>query len=544
MINTELQHEIITHHCDSEGRKILLKIKIAYDIFNILNIYAPNNINEKKQFFNSLYQWTENYISENYYTVIVGDFNCTLMPEDGSSGKTDICSKSLLNSLNQFNVIDIWRHKNPNKAEYSWESNTRDISSSRIDYTFLTKNLSFHTKKCCIRSAPISDHKSVIVNIKCLDNKRGPSYWKFNVSYLKDKKFCDNIEELFDSILALSENNKLLKTIAWDLFKIKDFSIKYGQNKSKLTKNEICKIEHEIQALDMAIGKNRSLIFQNKREELKHCWCNLICKSAEGAQIQAQAKYVEQGEKSTNYFLSLEKQRQICNRIAKIKTQNTETTDPNCILQECVSFYRSLYTSTHPDEENLNTYLKSCILPKSLDKEQKEFCDEPISLQECSHVVFKCMKSNKSPGLDGILFWPKIGQFLLEVYNDIFHNGELTNSQRKAVITLIFKNGDREQLKSYRPISLTNADYKILAFVLAQSLQKIMPSIIDTDQSGYIKNRFIGHNIRLIQDIIHISKNLNKPGVLMFLDFKKAVDSLEWSFLHRVIEKFNFGQNF
>ena len=289
MINTELQHEIITYHCDNEGRKILLKIKIANDIFNILNIYAPNHINEKKQFFNSLYQWTENYISENYYTVIVGDFNCTLMPEDRSSGKTDICSKSLLNSLNQFNVIDIWRHKNPNEAEYSWESNTRDISSSRIDYIFLTKNLSFRTEKCCIRSAPISDHKSVIVNIKCLDNKRGPTYWKFNVSYLKDKKFCDNIEELFDSILALLENNKLLKTIAWDLFKIKvkEFSIKYGQNKSKLTKYEICKIEHEIQALDMAIGKNKSLIFQNKREELKHCWYNLICKSAEGTQIRA-----------------------------------------------------------------------------------------------------------------------------------------------------------------------------------------------------------------------------------------------------------------
>ena len=54
------------------------------------------------------------------------------------------------------------------------------------------------------------------------------------------------------------------------MFKIKEFSIKYRQNKSKLTKNEICKIEHEIQALDMAISKSKSLIFQNKREELKH----------------------------------------------------------------------------------------------------------------------------------------------------------------------------------------------------------------------------------------------------------------------------------
>ena len=108
----------------------IFKIKIANDIFYILNIYAPNSINEKKQFVNSLYQWTENYISENYYTVKAGDFNCTLMPEDRSSGKADICSKSILNSLNQFNVIDIWRHKNPNKAEYSWESNKTYISSS------------------------------------------------------------------------------------------------------------------------------------------------------------------------------------------------------------------------------------------------------------------------------------------------------------------------------------------------------------------------------------------------------------------------------
>ena len=78
-----------------------------------------------------------------------------------------------------------------------------------------------------------------------------------------------------------------------------------------------------------------------------------------------------------------------------------------------------------------------------------------------------------------------------------------------------------------------------------------MPNIIDTDQSGYIKNRFIGHNIRVIQDIIHISKILNKPGVFMFLDFKEAFDSLECSFLPRVIKKIQFwaklstmGKNF
>ena len=84
----------------------------------------------------------------------------------------------------------------------------------------------------------------------------------------------------------------------------------------------------------------------------------------------------------------------------------------------------------------------------------------------------------------------------------------------------------------------------ILAFALAQRVQNVMSNVISFDQTGYIKKRFIGCNIRLLQDIIDYTDKYNKEGALLFLDFKKAFDSLEWSFLHKVIEKFNFGPNF
>ena len=71
-----------------------------------------------------------------------------------------------------------------------------------------------------------------------------------------------------------------------------------------------------------------------------------------------------------------------------------------------------------------------------------------------------------------------------------------------------------------------------------------MPNVINFDQSGYIKNIFIGCNIRLIQDLINFTDKYNREGALLFIDFKKAFDSLEWKFLHKVIEKFNFGPNF
>ncbi len=63
------------------------------------------------------------------------------------------------------------------------------------------------------------------------------------------------------------------------------------------------------------------------------------------------------------------------------------------------------------------------------------------------------------------------------------------------------KTKNRWFLKNWRPISLLNTDYKILTKILANRLKKVLPSIINTDQSGYLERRLIGQNIRLLEDI-------------------------------------------
>ena len=84
------------------------------------------------------------------------------------------------------------------------------------------------------------------------------------------------------------------------------------------------------------------------------------------------------------------------------------------------------------------------------------------------------MKSNKSPGLDGITtefyktFWPILGNLLVQVFNESHEFETLSESQRKAVMSLIFKKDDDEDISNYRPINLTNVDYRILAFTQAQ----------------------------------------------------------------------------
>ena len=81
----------------------------------------------------------------------------------------------------------------------------------------------------------------------------------------------------------------------------------------------------------------------------------------------------------------------------------------------------------------------------------------------------------------------------------------------------------------YNSISLTNTDYKIIAFIFAPRLQKIIYKQIGQEQTAYVKGRYIGINARFIMDIFNYCENNKKEGVLLFWDFEKAFDSVEWT---------------
>ena len=90
---------------------------------------------------------------------------------------------------------------------------------------------------------------------------------------------------------------------------------------------------------------------------------------------------------------------------------------------------------------------------------------------------------------------------------------------------------------------MLNCDYKIAAKAIANRLKKVIPKLVNSDQTGFIKGRFIGENIRLINGVINFAAAKNIPGLLLFLDFEKAFDSLNWSFIQRTFKHFNFGSS-
>ena len=158
------------------------------------------------------------------------------------------------------------------------------------------------------------------------------------------------------------------------------------------------------------------------------------------------------------------------------------------------------------------------------------------------------MNNNKSPGSDGItaeffkIFWNDLKSHYVKSLNYSFENGSLTTLQKQGIISLLPKKDyDLCSLNIWRPLTLLNTDYKIVTKAVANRIKKFLPKIIDCSQTGFIKGRYIGENIRLIQETIEMLEKENMPGLLFFADFEKAFDSISHKYIIKSLESFNFG---
>lgn len=108
----------------------------------------------------------------------------------------------------------------------------------------------------------------------------------------------------------------------------------------------------------------------------------------------------------------------------------------------------------------------------------------------------------------------------------------------QGLLTLIPKpKKDPLLIDSCRPICLLNNDYKILARIFAIRMKSVLDHIIDETQSGFMRHRHIANNIRLVLDLIDYADLCNDNRLILFLDFRKAFDSIEHDFMFQALKK-------
>ena len=186
-------------------------------------------------------------------------------------------------------------------------------------------------------------------------------------------------------------------------------------------------------------------------------------------------------------------------------------------------------------------------IPKLTDNEAR-ICDGKLTVDECYRSL-QLFESNKSPGNGGLTvefyrgFWNILGNLMVDSLNYSYDYGELSNSQKEAIITLIEKKDkDKRDLSHWRPISLINVDVKIGSKAIAKRLEKVLPNIIHYNQCAYVKGRTIA--VRTIEDVMEFSQRYNLEGRMICIDFKKAFDTVGGDFLFRTLTSFGFGPSF
>ena len=121
-----------------------------------------------------------------------------------------------------------------------------------------------------------------------------------------------------------------------------------------------------------------------------------MIEKAKGAQIRSKATWWEEGEKSSSYFLRLEKRRQSNNTIKQLKSESGELLDTDAEVIRCASqFYESLYKSNAHDTIGIRKYVAETDTPNILSVHEKFECEGKVTMNECNKVIEK-LKLNKS----------------------------------------------------------------------------------------------------------------------------------------------------
>ena len=374
---------------------------------------------------------------------------------------------------------------------------------------------------------------------------------------MKDDNYTEQIRNIYPEF---REKYRYIqdKRMFWELLKmeIRCMTISYAKRKAKETNERELVIKDTLDRLDHIICNNADLTninqelkqYENLKKELQELYEN----KGEAAKFRSKCQWVEKGEKPTKYFFNLEKRNYSRKVISELEDEDGETiNNEEQILLEVENYYKNLYSSkVDVTEEQLNRYIdvEHLEIPH-LSHEVSEKADGLLTFEECKKSL-DTFSPGKSPGEDGftVEFYPAvfdlIGNDLVESLNAAYENGQLSISQRRGVITLIPKEESSPlKLQNWRPITLLNVDHKIASKAITKRIEQMLPSLIHPDQTGFVKGRYIGENIRLISDVVEQTKKLNCPGILLSLDFQKAFDTLEWSCIHNVLKIYNFGDS-
>ena len=519
----------------------VMAIDIVFDsnTITVINVYAPNTYTDRKQFFQLLSK-----IPFKNPTIFLGDFNQITNPSWDHFPVTkehDLAWDDFINLQLTFSLVDLVKPESfdiRNMTRIGYRNN-RLFTASRIDLILISSEIQYLATQPTLIDTHISDHKLLQTSLKSAKVENVPKWSKLMPFSAKDPRLSSKFKKL---CIAIQEKPDIME--AWEKFKVSiiKMSAHYNSRFHHKTNAKIKRLINHLNHLEsnkpLTESEKWDLDWYNTKAAIK----KLQITEDKIKFLMAGAKWTAHGERPGRFFTNKYKARTQATQMESILYKNISSKDPNTMSEAVHNFYSSLYKS----ESNKIITPKDIdfLLPPQLSQEEFQQLIKPITMEEITETINQ-LPNRKSPGPDGLPYelYKQYKEHLILSLTTLFNRSLQTSepipgSGLSFMITL-FKKGDREDLKNWRPIALTNTDSKIYSKIIAKRIGCIATRLITPQQYGFVPQRFIWDNINTVNCII---SNKSSTGALVFLDQEKAYDRVDWSYLVSVLEACNFPE--
>lgn len=528
--------------CQS-GRFVVLDFGFCGMLWRALCVYAPNTPQERRDFFGTI----ESYVKCDRNVILFGDFNCVQRPEDRSKKllARDKSAMYLTEVVNEHDLEDVGSVLvSGNGTAYTHFQGDCHARLDRIyvPALFLPECVDYHVK--CVS---FSDHCLVTVTVGTKEKASKFNWftWKFNDKLLQDQPFLEKLKEKIHNLLC-DESGSI--SASWEIFK-SEIKLAAIDRACVLHRKEKEKEKELYTTLEFMIATEnyKPGLFAKQIKEIKSKLEAVDIERYRGAVVRARAERFWCGETPTKRALGDEKRHAVKKEINEICYHNRVTTDSNIIEMAFVERFRNLLNHKKENTELFkNNFLP--LMPK-LEKELCEELERPITVKEVEKAIDE-LSLGKSPGPDGLgaafykCFKAEMAEVLHHVINECYEMKRMPPSFRMTHMVLIPKTNDPLKLRSveaYRPISLTNVDYKVHMKVLAKRLQKVIKILIGPHQTCGIQGRTIYTNIHVARSILESCDAEEGRVAMLQLDLEKAFDKVTHEILLLILEHTNVG---
>ena len=386
-----------------------------------------------------------------------------------------------------------------------------------------------------------SDHKPIWL---CSDDIRKRFFrpnkpFGFEAMWIKDDRCEGAIHEAWDKFSTADLIGNVLLKVSNYQTHLSEWNKKvFGNVQRTLEKKrrELEQAEH-VAAWGGGCGRLKELNAEIRRlTDMEDCMWNQWAK----------VDWLHDGDKNTKYFHCRSTERNKRNYISGLENElGFWVEEESQIGGMLVQYFSNLFTSSNPI--NLDLVLEG-VLPVVND-EMNEGLNRPFDPNEVQGTL-KQMEVGTAPGSDGLpplfykQYWSKVEQEVTSVVLAILNSGIVPSQLNHTFLTLIPKIHSPRKVTYFRPITLSNVLYKIVAKVLVNQLKILLPKLISEHQSAFISGRLITDNILIAHETLHHlkSKRASRMGYMALkLDMRKAYDRVEWVFLEKIMLKMGFN---